>query len=197
MYPKLVEDVIEQFVKLPGIGRRSAERMAFWFLDRGREDAESFARAVTRLKEQIRFCPNCNNLTDQPECRVCSDPRRDQTCICVVENPKDVMAIERTGAYRGLYHVLLGALNPADGRGPDELKLDQLIGRIRDKDITEVVIATDPDTEGEMTSLHIIEELRPLGVKMSRIGVGLPMGSSVEYVDHSTLTMSMNSRREI
>jgi len=197
MYPQIVEQLIEEFTRLPGIGRRSAERIAFWLMGRPVEDARLFAEAVLRLKEEMHFCPECNNLTDETLCRICNDDRRDKTLLCLVETPKDLIAIERTGAYHGLYHVLLGALSPSDGRGPEDMPLDALTARITRLGVREVVIATDPDTEGEMTALHVIKELRPLGVKLSRIGMGLPMGSSVEYVDHSTLTMSMNARREI
>ncbi|MEW5894974.1 MAG: recombination mediator RecR [Candidatus Omnitrophota bacterium] len=197
MYPKLVEQIIELFARFPGVGRRSAERMVFWLMNRPPDDAHELAKAMVRLKEEMRFCPQCNSLTDKDLCPICQDERRDRSIICVVENPKDLIAIERTGVYKGLYHVLLGALSPSDGRGPDDLPLGLLKERVSRLGVKEVVIATDPDTEGEMTALHIMEELKPLGVKVSRIGLGLPMGSSVEYVDHSTLTMSMSVRREM
>lgn len=196
-YPQIVEQLIEHFVKLPGVGRRSAERMVLWMLSHPQEDVLGFASTMVRLTEEMRFCKECNSLTDQEVCRICSDERRDRSMICVVENPKDLIAIERTGVYKGLYHVLLGALSPADGRGPGDLLLEPLKQRIVRLEVKELVIATDPDTEGEMTALHLIDELKPLAVKLSRIGMGLPMGSSVEYVDHSTLTMSMNARREV
>ena len=152
---------------------------------------------IRRLKEELRFCQECNSLTDQPTCRICQDESRDRSVICVVENPKDLLAIERTGVFRGLYHVLLGAISPSDGRGPDDLKVEHLLGRIERLKAREVLIATDADTEGEMTALFIADRLRSAGIRVSRIGVGIPMGSSVEYVDHSTLTMSLNSRREM
>jgi recombination protein RecR len=196
-YPQIVEQLIEQFSRLPGIGRRSAERIAFWFLNHPKDDAAEFAKVIMRVKEEMRFCSECNNLTDETTCRICRDTRRDSGILCFVENPKDLIAIEQTGAFKGLYHVLLGAIAPADGRGPEDLLLDGLKERIGRLGVKEVIIATDPDTEGEMTALYLIDELRPLGVRLSRIGMGLPMGSSVEYVDHSTLTMSMNARREI
>jgi len=196
-YPRIVEQLIEQFVRFPGVGRRSAERMVLWMLDRPADEAEQFARAVTDLKARMRFCPRCNNLTDEPLCRICNDLRRDHQVLCVVESPKDLIAIERTGAFKGIYYVLLGSICPAEGCGPGDLNLDGLKQRIRDDGVQEVILATDPDTEGEMTALHLIEELKPFGVRLSRIGMGLPVGSSVEYVDHSTLTMSMNSRRSI
>jgi recombination protein RecR len=196
-YPRLVENLIEQLTKLPGVGRRSAERMVFWFLDNSTEQVKEFSQSITRLKEGLGFCKSCNNLSETDICPICRDPGRDRTTICVVENPKDLLAIERTGIYKGLYHVLLGALSPTEGRGPSDLNLGSLIQKIREQKTAEVVVATDPDTEGEMTALHITKELRPTGVKISRIGLGIPVGSSVEYVDLSTLTMSMASRREI
>ena len=196
-YPNIVEQLIERFSKFPGVGRRSAERMVLWMLDRPKDESSEFAKNIIDLKERMSFCPQCNNLTDEDLCRVCKDVRRDQSVLCIVENPKDLIAIEKTGAFKGIYYVLLGSISPSDGKGPEDLKIDVLKKRIVDVGVKEVVIATDPDTEGEMTALHLIEELKPLGIKLSRIGMGLPMGSSVEYVDHSTLTMSMNARREI
>ncbi len=196
-YPRLVEEMIDSLVRLPGVGRRSAERMVFWLLDHPKDEARLIADGIVRLKEELHFCSECNHLTDRETCSICQDPGRDRLTVCVVESPKDVIAIERTGVFKGLYHVLLGAIAPAEGRGPEDLDIERLIGRVRALGAREIVIATDADTEGEMTALHIIQELRPMGVKLSRIGVGIPMGSSVEYVDHSTLTMSMSARREI
>ncbi len=196
-YPKLVEQLIEQFSRLPGIGRRSAERMVFWLLNSGPEESAALSDGIRRLKEELRFCQECNSLTDQPVCRICQDESRERSVICVVENPKDLLAIERTGVFRGLYHVLLGAISPSDGRGPDDLKVEHLLARIERLKAREVLIATDADTEGEMTALFIADRLKSAGIRVSRIGVGIPMGSSVEYVDHSTLTMSLNSRREM
>lgn len=197
MYPKLVEELIEHFVKLPGIGRRSAERIVFWLLTNPKEHAHDFSASIVRLKEHLRFCRQCKNLSDVDLCKVCLDPNRDRSTICVVEEHKHLIAIERTGTYKGLYFVLLGAISPSEGRGPDDLKIHELKERVVVEQIKEVVIATDPDTEGEMTALHITQELRPLGVKISRIGLGIPVGSSVEYADLSTLTLSMTSRREL
>jgi len=196
-YPKLIENLIEKFSRLPGIGRRSAERMAFWLLNHSREEADALARSIVELKEGLMFCRICNNLSDTEICLVCSDTARDDKTICVVENPKDVLAIERSGAFKGHYHVLLGNISPADGCGPEDLKIPQLINRVRSQDVSEVVIATDPDNEGEMTALYLVKELKPLGVKVSRISVGIPMGGSLEYADMSTLGMSMTTRQEI
>ncbi|MBI5150941.1 MAG: recombination protein RecR [Candidatus Omnitrophica bacterium] len=196
-YPKLIENLIEQLSKLPGVGRRSAERMAFWILNHPREEAQELADSILKLKDGLRFCRICNNLSDTEICLVCSDTGRDEATICVVEDPKDVLAIERTGAYKGHYHVLLGAIAPSEGRGPEDLKISQLLQRISTQSIKEVVIATDADSEGEMTALYLTKQLKPTGVKVSRIGLGIPVGSALEYADMSTLSMSLKARREI
>lgn len=195
MYPKLIENLLEQLVKLPGIGRRSAERIVYWFLKQSTEDIKTFANSIILLKEGLRFCQRCNNLTETDICLVCNDRNRDTKIICVVESPKDLLAIERTGMFKGLYYVLLGVISPAEGRGPDDLSIAKLLQRVRDEGINEVVIATDPDTEGEMTALHLTKELKPTGAKVSRIGLGIPVGSSVEFADLSTLSISLSSRR--
>ncbi len=195
MYPKIIENLIERLIKLPGIGRRSAERIIYWMLAQDAKDVKALADCIQQLKEGLRFCKQCNHLSEQELCLICADSNRDHKTICVVESPKDLLAIERTGSWRGIYYVLLGNISPAEGRGPDELKTPKLIARIKEEGITEVVIATDPDAEGEMTALYLAKQLKSLGVRVSRIGLGLPVGSAVEYVDISTLAMSMNSRR--
>ena len=197
MSTSLIENLIGQFMKLPGVGRRSAERMVFWILNNPKDQAQAIAEGIVRLKDGLGFCRICSNLSESEKCSICEDPSRNQELICVVENPKDLLAIERTGTYKGQYHVLLGAISPAEGRGPGDLKIHQLVDRVTRQSIREVVIATDPDTEGEMTALHIINELKSTNVKVSRIGLGIPVGSSVEYADLSTLTMSLTSRREV
>lgn len=196
-YPRLIENLIEKLMKLPGIGRRSAERIVFYFLNSSRDEIKSFCDDVLQLKDGLRFCRICNNLSETEICLICSDTSRDDQTICVVENPKDLLAIEKTGAYKGHYHILLGAISPADGRGPDDLKIHQLIRRVQSQNIKEVVLATDPDTEGETTALYITRELKDTNVKISRIGLGIPVGSSLEYADLSTLSMSLSSRRQI
>ena len=196
-YPKLIEDVIEHLSKLPGIGRRSAERMTFWILNSPSDFSQRLSQGILNLKQGLQLCAECNNLSETELCLICDDPQRDKRTICVVEDHKHLLAIERTGTYKGLYHVILGAISPAEGKGPEDLKLENLINRIKFQNVHEIVIATDPDTEGEMTALHITELLKPLNVKLSRIGLGIPVGSSVEYADISTLTVSMSSRREL
>ena len=195
MYPKLIENLIERLTKLPGIGRRSAERIVYWMLAQESKDVKALAQGIQQLKEGLRFCKQCNHLSEQELCLVCADSNRDRKIICIVESPKDLLAIERTSSYRGIYYVLLGNISPSEGRGPDDLKLSKLIARIKDEGIAEVVIATDPDAEGEMTAIYLARELKKLGARISRIGLGIPVGSAVEYADISTLTMSMNSRR--
>ncbi len=188
---------MERLTKLPGIGRRSAERIVYWMLAQEPMVIKGLADSIQQLKEGLRFCKQCNHLSEQELCLVCQDSNRDRKTICVVESPKDLLAIERTGSYRGIYYVLLGNISPSEGRGPDDLNIAKLISRIKDEAITEVVIATDPDAEGEMTSLYLSKELKSQGVRISRIGLGIPVGSAVEYADISTLAMSMNSRRVV
>jgi len=196
-YPKLIENLIENLSKLPGVGRRSAERMVFWILNNSKEDAQTLAQNITKVKEELMFCRICNNLSDTEVCLVCSESGRDEQTICVVEDPKDVLAIEKTGSYNGLYHVLLGTISPIEGRGPENIKIQHLLNRVTGQNIKEVVIATDPDNDGEMTALYLIKQLKPLGIKVSRIGLGIPVGSTVEFADMSTLAMSLTARREV
>ncbi len=196
-YPRLIENLIEKLTRLPGIGRRSAERMVFWLLNRPKEDSQALVESILEVKEKLMFCHVCNNLSDGEMCLVCRDLSRDQTFLCVVENPKDLIAIERTGSFKGRYHVLLGTISPADGRGPDDIRIQHLLNRVIAQGIKEIVIATDADNEGEMTALYLIKQLKPMGIKISRIGFGIPVGSSVEYADLSSLSASMSSRREV
>jgi recombination protein RecR len=196
-YPRVIENLIENLMKLPGVGRRSAERMVFWLLNNSREDSRHLAESIVELKEKLRFCRICNNFTEGDTCAICNDPGRDPRVICVVENPKDAIAIEATGMFGGRYFVLLGTIAPSDGQGPEDLNLHKLIQRVRDEGVEEVVIATDADMEGELTSLHLMKVLKPFGIKVTRIGIGLPAGGSVEFADMSTLAMSLRSRRDV
>ncbi len=197
MYPKLIEKLLDKLVKLPGIGRRSAERIVFWLLTQSNDDVKSLAQSMIELKNNLMFCRTCNNLSDADTCMICTNSNRDHSIVCVVEEPKDLLAMERSGSFTGVYHVLLGTISPADGRGPDDIKIFQLLNRVKENKIKEVVIATDPDNEGEMTALFLVKQLKPLGVKVSRIGLGIPVGSSVEFADMSTLNMAILSRREM
>ncbi len=197
-YPESVEKLIQEFVKLPGIGRRSAERIVFYFLNNSsRDDISLLSQRLIDLKEKVSLCQRCHNLSEQEECAICRNPRRNKGILCVVERPNDVTSIEKTGTFDGLYHVLLGAIAPLEGKGPGDLKIDSLLGRIKQENIQEVIIATDSDTEGETTALYLTKVLKPLGVRVSRIGVGLPMGSNLEYADSATLSKALESRRII
>ena len=192
-----IEKLIEQLMKLPGIGRRSAQRIVFHILEASKEDAASLAEAVSNVKSSVRFCSVCNNFSETEVCAICSSEKRDKKVICVVENPKDVENVERSGTYHGTYHVLLGAISPLEGRGPHDLKVDGLIDRIKKGYVEEVVIATDSDTEGEATAIFLTKLIRPLGVRVMRIGIGLPVGSNLEYADPATLARALEGRREM
>jgi recombination protein RecR len=196
-YPRVIEDLIENLMKLPGVGRRSAERMVFWLLNNSADDSRRLAESIMELKEKLRFCRICNNFTEGDTCAICNDPARDPRIVCVVENPKDAVAIESTGMFNGRYFVLLGTIAPSDGQGPEDLNLHKLLQRIKTDNVEEVVIATDADMEGELTALHLMKVLKPLEIKVSRIGIGLPAGGSVEFADMSTLAMSLRSRRDV
>ena len=192
-----IEKLIEQLMKLPGIGRRSAQRIVFHILDAAKEEVVLLAEAISNVKATVRFCSICNNFSETEICGICSDAKRDKKIVCVVESPKDVENIERSGTFHGTYHVLLGAISPLEGRGPHDLKVDGLINRVKGGSILEVVIATDSDTEGEATAIYLTKLIRPLGVKVMRIGIGLPVGSNLEYADPATLARAIEGRREM
>lgn len=192
-----IEKLIEQLMKLPGIGRRSAQRIVFHILDSTKEGALALSEAISNVKEHVRFCSVCNNFSETEICSICDDPKRDKKIACVVESPKDVENIERSATFHGVYHVLLGAISPLEGRGPHDLKVNGLIDRVKSGSIVEVVIATDSDTEGEATAIYLTRLLRPLGVKVMRIGIGLPVGSNLEYADPATLARAIEGRREM
>ncbi len=192
-----MEALVAEFVRLPGVGRRSAERLAFYILQSPREQVQALAKALVHVKETIGFCQVCNNLADEAECAICRDLRRDPEILCVVEHPRDIVAIERAGGFRGRYHVLLGALSPLDGIGPKDLKVAALVERVKTGSLREVILATDSDTEGEATALYLIRQLKPFKIKITRVAQGLPMGSNVEYADQATLTRALEGRREV
>ena len=194
-YPESIEKLIEVLTKLPGVGRRSAERMVGYVLRSSNEEMRLFSEAITRVKENVRFCLACHNLSEADLCRICQDDRRQKEIICVVEKPSDVAAIEKSGNYHGVYHVLMGAISPLEGQGPGDLKIESLMRRIKEGQVKEVIIATDADTEGETTAMYLTKVLKPLGVPISRIGLGLPVGSNLEFADSSTLSKSMEARR--
>jgi recombination protein RecR len=196
-YARPLLRLLEALEKLPGIGPRSAERMAFYLLRTSREEARALAQAIADVKDRLRFCEVCFNLSETPRCVVCQDPSRDSSVLCVVEEPKDVLAIEKTGAYRGLYHVLLGAIAPLDGIGPELLKIDELLRRLADGAVAEVIVATDADKDGEATAAYLTKLIRPRGMKVTRIASGIPVGSHLEYADQATLARALEGRREL
>ena len=196
-YARPLMRLLEALEKLPGIGPRSAERMAFYLLRTSKEEARQLAQAVVDAKEHLRFCEVCFNLSESARCQICQDPARDPSILCVVEEPKDVLAIEKTGAFLGLYHVLLGAIAPLDGIGPELLKIDELMRRLSDNVVQEIIVATDADKEGETTAAHLSKLIRPLGLRLTRIASGIPVGSHLEYADQATLARALEGRREL
>ena len=196
-YTESIEKLIEGLIKLPGIGRRSAERVVSYILGAPKEEVKNLAEGIIKVKESVRFCALCHNLSEEELCKICQDQRRQKDVICIVEKPSDVTAIEKSGSFTGVYHVLLGAISPLEGKGPGDLKIDTLLTRIKQASIKEIIIATDADTEGETTALYLTKVIKPLGVRLSRIGLGLPVGSNLEYADSTTLSKSLEARRAI
>jgi recombination protein RecR len=197
MYEGAVQDLIDALGRLPGIGPKSAQRIAFHLLTADPADARRLAEAITRVKDTVRFCHRCWNITEQDECRICRDPARDIAVLCVVEEPRDVVAIERTREYRGRYHVLGGAISPIDGIGPDDLHVKELIHRLDDEQVTEVILATNPNVEGEATASYLSRLVVPLGVRVTRIASGLPVGGDLDYADEVTLGRAFAGRRDV
>jgi len=188
-----LQQLIEEFSRLPGIGRKSAQRLALHILKRPREEVVAMARVLVNVKDRIRYCSICCNITEEDPCAVCSSPKRDRSVICVVEEPNDVIALEKTNEFRGLYHVLGGSLSPLDGIGPEELKVKELLGRIKGE-ATEVILAMNPNVEGEATTIYLGRLLKPLGVKVSRIARGIPVGGDLEFADEATLARALEGR---
>jgi len=197
MYEGVVQDLIDELGRLPGIGPKSAQRIAFYILASDPDDIERLAQVLLTIKEKVRFCDICGNVSEQEQCRVCRDPRRDLTVICVVEESKDVVAIERTREFKGRYHVLGGAINPIEGIGPNELRIPQLLRRLADGTVTEVILATDPNLEGEATAAYLARLLTPMGLIVSRPASGLPVGGDLEYADEVTLGRAFSGRRRL
>lgn len=192
-----VARLIEAFHRLPGVGPKSAQRLTYHLIRMPREEAEELANAILGAKDRIVFCDTCMNISESPQCAICVDMRRDQTRICIVEEPLDVVAVERTHAFKGLYHVLHGVISPVNGIGPDDLKLKELLARLNDGEVTEVIVATNPNLEGEATAMYINRLLSPLGVKVTVLARGLPSGADLEYADDSTLAHALESRAEV
>ena len=195
--PEPLSRLVEQLQRLPGIGAKGAQRIAFHVLKNPREDAERLCEAIRDVKEQVTYCSTCNNITAIDPCVFCTGATRDQRVICVVEEPQNVMVVEKTREYRGLYHVLMGVLSPLQGTGPDDLKIKGLIERVGNGGVDEVILATSPTVEGEATAVYLARLLRPLGVRASRIAMGVPVGSDLEYADEVTMTRAMDGRRDI
>ena len=193
----IVEKLINELMKLPGIGRKTAQRLSFFILGMPDGDAVSIAKAIVDLKEKARFCQRCFNITENDICAICSDTSRIHSKICVVEEPSNLIVIEKTKIYKGLYHVLLGALSPIDGITPERLKIKELLEKVKAGDITEVILATNPNTKGETTAQYISQLLKPLGIKVTRIAYGLPIGGDIEFADEVTLSKSFEGRREL
>ena len=196
-YAKPLARLVGELEKLPGIGPKSAQRMAFHLLRIPKEEARSLADAILEVKDKIHFCQECYNFTDQELCDVCRDTKRDRSMVCVVAEPRDVIAMEKTNEYRGLYHVLQGVISPQDGIGPDMLKIKELMPRLSRNDVQEVILATNPTIEGETTALWLARQLKPLGFKVTRIAHGLPAGGDLDYADQATLISALNWRREM
>ena len=196
-YPEPFARLIEALQRLPGIGPKTAQRLTFFLLKRPVDEVRELSEALIAVKERIVHCRSCFNVTDEDPCHICADPARDARVLCVVEEPNDLLAMERTGEFRGRYHVLLGALSPLDGIGPEDLKVRELLARLEGSETAEVILATNPNVEGEATAIYLSRLLRPLGVKLTRIARGLPVGGDLEYADQVTLSKALEGRREI
>jgi recombination protein RecR len=194
---KALGRMVEAFLQLPGIGRKSAERLAYAILSMQRDQAAGIAQAILDLKNNSHYCPICNNITEDEFCGICSDAKRDATRICVVEEPSNILILEKTGIFRGRYHALLGAIAPLDGIGPEDLKIDGLMARLTAGGIQEVIIATNPTVKGETTALYLSRMIKPLGIRVSRIAYGLPVGGDIEYADENTVQRALEGRREM
>jgi recombination protein RecR len=197
MYEGAVQDLIDELGRLPGVGPKGAQRIAFHLLNADAEDVQRLASTLVRVKNEVHFCTVCGNVAEAEQCRICLDPRRDASVLCVVEEPKDIVAVERTREFRGRYHVLGGAISPIDGVGPEDLRIRELLGRLRDGAITELIIATDPNLEGEATATYLARLIGPMGITVSRLASGLPVGGDLEYADEVTLGRAFSGRRRV
>jgi recombination protein RecR len=195
MYEGIIQDLIDELGRLPGVGPKSAQRIAFHIIQSDRVDVSRLADVLKTVKERVKFCTTCGNISEEELCKICRDPRRDNTSICVVEESKDVIAIEKTREFKGKYHVLGGAISPIDGIGPENLRIRELMQRLAETEIAEVIIATDPNLEGEATATYLTRLIKPLGVKVSRLASGLPVGGDLEYADEVTLGRAFEGRR--
>lgn len=197
LFPSAMENLIDKFAMLPGVGKKSAQRLAFFTLSLPADEAESFAAAIVEAKRSVRCCTVCQNLTDEDVCSICSSPKRDQRLICVVAEPRDVASIERSREYNGVYHVLHGVLSPMSHVGPDDLRISELVARVAERGADEVIMALNPDTEGETTAMYVSRLLKPFGVRVSRLAYGIPVGSNLEFADDATLLRALEGRVEM
>jgi recombination protein RecR len=196
-YPEPISKLIDSFMKLPGIGPKTAVRLAFFVLSMKEDVVLDFAKALVNAKRNLTYCSNCGHITDRDPCYICEDERRDKTVICVLQDPKDVIAMEKMKEYNGLYHVLHGAISPMDGIGPEDIKIPELLKRLQDDTVQEIILATNPNIEGEATAMYISRLLKPTGIKVTRIAHGLPVGGDLEYADEVTLSKALEGRREL
>lgn len=196
-YAAPIAKLIDELSKLPGVGNKTAQRLAFHILNMSQEDVEQLSSSITNAKKNIKYCQVCCNITDSDTCSICSSPKRDSSLICVVEDPKDVVAMEKTREYKGLYHVLNGAISPMEGIGPEEIRIKELLRRVAENEIKEIILATNPNIEGEATAMYISRLLKPAGIKVTRIAHGVPVGGDLEYADEVTLMKALEGRREI
>jgi recombination protein RecR len=197
VYAGPVQDLIDELGRLPGVGPKSAQRIAFHLLKLPKEDALRLARSISEVKDKVSFCRRCFNIAEGEECGICADPRRDTTVICVVEEPRDIVAVEKTGEFRGRYHVLQGAISPIEGIGPDQLRVRELLARLEPEEIAEIILCTNPNLEGEATAMYLGRLIAPLGVRVTRIASGMPVGGDLEYADELTLGRALEGRREV
>ena len=197
IYTPALQKLIDELGKLPGVGPKSAQRIAFHLIKLPEQDALSLANAIQQAKQKVRFCETCFNMSDEAICEICSDTQRDSSLVCVVEEPRDIVALERTREYKGLYHVLQGAINPIDGIGPEQLKIRELLERLKGNTLQEVILCTNPNIEGEATAMYLAKLIEPLGIQVSRIASGLPVGGDLEYADELTLGRALEGRRKI
>lgn len=193
----MISRLIGELSRLPGIGRKTAERLAYYILKEDEQFAQNLAHAILEVKHKVKFCSICGNMTENDPCGICTDPRRSKKTVCVVEEPKDIWAIEKSGAYSGVYHVLMGALSPLDGIGPEKLRIKELLQRVQKDDVEEVIIATDPNIEGDATAIYLSKLLKPLNITVTRIASGLPVGGDLEYADAVTLSKALSGRRPL
>jgi len=195
--PRALNSLVDELCRLPGIGEKTAQRLAFFMLRAPKIRAERLAQAIVEVKEKIIFCSQCSGITEADPCPICTDPARDRSLICVVEDPSDVFSIERTGVYKGLYHVLMGALSPLDGIGPEQLRIDALLERVQQGGVHEIICATNPNMEGEATVLYLAKLMKPRGIRLTRLAHGLPVGGQLEYADEITLSRSLEGRHDL